>query len=38
MKAKYDKVEVNVEKIAAVMENHQIQLLKDIAFWIRCMT
>ena len=31
MKAKYDKVEVNVEKIAAVLENHQIQLLKDIA-------
>ena len=31
MKAKYDKVEINVEKIAAVLENHQIQLLKDIA-------
>ena len=31
LKAKYDKVEVNVEKIAAVLENHQIQLLKDIA-------
>ena len=31
MKAKYDKVEVNVDKICTVLENHQVQLLKDIA-------
>lgn len=31
MKSKYDKAEVNVNKICKVMENHQIQLLKDIA-------
>lgn len=31
LKAKYDKAEVNVEKICGVLENHQIQLLKDIA-------
>lgn len=31
MKAKYDKAEVNVEKICKALENHQIQLLKDIA-------
>ena len=31
LKAKYDKAEVNVDKICAVLENHQIQLLKDIA-------
>lgn len=31
MRAKYDKAEVNVEKIAKVLENHQITLLKDIA-------
>ncbi len=31
LKAKYDKVDVNVEKIAKVLEDHQIQLLKDIA-------
>ncbi|MCR5229170.1 MAG: toxic anion resistance protein [Solobacterium sp.] len=30
-KAKYDKAEANVDKIAAVLEDHQIQLLKDIA-------
>lgn len=30
-KAKYDKVEVNVDKIVKVLENHQITLLKDIA-------
>ncbi len=30
-KAKYDKAEVNVNKIADLLENHQIQLLKDIA-------
>ena len=31
MKAKYDKAEVNVNKICSVLENHQIQLLKDVA-------
>lgn len=30
-KARYDKAEANVDKIAAVLEDHQIQLLKDIA-------
>lgn len=31
MKAKYAKTEANVDKIADVLEDHQIQLLKDIA-------
>jgi uncharacterized protein YaaN involved in tellurite resistance len=31
MKAKYDKAEVNVNKICQVLETHQIQLLKDVA-------
>lgn len=31
MKTKYDKVEVNVNKICHVLETHQMQLLKDIA-------
>lgn len=31
MKAKYDKAEVNVNRICTVMENHQVQLLKDVA-------
>ena len=31
MKSKYDKVEVNVDKICKVLEQHQITLLKDIA-------
>lgn len=31
MKARYDKAEVNVDKICAALEQHQIQLLKDIA-------
>lgn len=31
MKMKYDKAEVNVNKICSVLESHQIQLLKDIA-------
>ncbi len=31
LKAKYDKVEVNVEKISKMLEDHQITLLKDIA-------
>ncbi len=31
MKAKYDKAEVNVNKICQVLESHQIQLLKDVA-------
>ncbi|MCI2154897.1 MAG: toxic anion resistance protein [Solobacterium sp.] len=30
-KAKYDKAEVNVDKIASILEDHQIQLMKDIA-------
>ena len=31
LKTKYDKAEVNVDKICNVLEGHQIQLLKDIA-------
>lgn len=31
LKAKYDKAEGNVEKICKELENHQMQLLKDIA-------
>lgn len=31
MKAKYDKAEVNVNKICQVLEGHQMQLLKDVA-------
>lgn len=30
MKAKYDKAEVNVNKIAESLEGHQVQLMKDI--------
>jgi len=35
MKAKYDKAEVNVQKITEGLEAHQIQLLKDIALMDR---
>ena len=31
MKAKYNKAEINVNQICKILENHQIQLLKDIA-------
>jgi uncharacterized protein YaaN involved in tellurite resistance len=31
MKAKYDKAEVNVNKVSQVLEQHQITLLKDVA-------
>ncbi|MCF0114777.1 MAG: toxic anion resistance protein [Erysipelotrichaceae bacterium] len=31
LKARYDKANVNVDKIVKVLENHQITLLKDIA-------
>lgn len=31
MKAKYDKAEVNVEKICTMLEDHQVQLMKDVA-------
>lgn len=31
LKAKYDKVEVNISKICDAMENHQVVLLKDVA-------
>ncbi len=31
LKAKYDKVESNVDKIVGVLEGHQVQLFKDIA-------
>ncbi len=31
LKAKYDKTEINVEKIAGILEDHQITLMKDIA-------
>lgn len=30
MKARYDKAEVNVNKIASSLEGHQVQLMKDI--------
>lgn len=31
LKAKYEKAEVNVEKICNALENHQVQLMKDVA-------
>lgn len=31
MKAKYDKAEVNINKICSALESHQITLLKDVA-------
>ena len=31
LKAKYDKAEVNIDKIVKVMEGHQVTLLKDVA-------
>ncbi len=31
LKSQYDKAEVNVDKIAGMLENHQITLLKDVA-------
>ena len=31
MKAKYDKTEVNVNKICDVLEGHQVQLMKEVA-------
>ena len=31
LKARYSKAETNVDKICTVLENHQVQLLKDIA-------
>ncbi|MBE6611879.1 MAG: toxic anion resistance protein [Ruminococcaceae bacterium] len=31
MKAKYDKVDVNVERIAESLEQHQVRLMKDVA-------
>lgn len=31
MKAKYEKAEENVEKICEVLEDHQVQLMKDVA-------
>ena len=31
MKAKYEKAEVNVERICEVLESHQMQLMKDVA-------
>jgi len=31
LKARYDKAEVNVSKISQMLEEHQVQLLKDIA-------
>lgn len=31
LKAKYEKAEVNVEKICEVLEEHQMQLMKDVA-------
>jgi len=31
LKAKYDKAETNINKIAGALESHQVQLLKDVA-------
>lgn len=31
MKTKYEKVDVNVEKIASALEGHQVRLMKDVA-------
>lgn len=31
LKAKYEKAEINVEKICTVLEGHQVQLMKDVA-------
>ena len=31
MKTKYDKVEVNVDKIVQALESHQVKLMKDVA-------
>ncbi len=31
LKAKYDKAEANINQITEVLENHQVQLLKDVA-------
>ena len=31
MKAKYDKAEISVNNIVAILENHQVTLLKDVA-------
>lgn len=31
LKAKYDKAEVNINKIVKILENHQVTLLKDVA-------
>lgn len=31
MRARYEKAEVNVEKICEVLEGHQVQLMKDVA-------
>ncbi len=31
MKARYDKAEVSVDKISDALENHQVQLMKDVA-------
>lgn len=31
LKARYDKAELNVEKICGVLDGHQVQLMKDIA-------
>lgn len=33
MKTKYDKVEANVDTIATGLENHQVQLLKDVSMF-----
>ncbi|MGI6005197.1 MAG: toxic anion resistance protein [Christensenellales bacterium] len=35
LKARYSKVENNVDKIAAILEGHQVQLFKDIAVFDR---
>lgn len=33
MQTKYDKVEVNVDAISTALENHQVQLLKDVSMF-----
>ena len=35
LKLRYSKVETNVEKIEGMLENHQVQLLKDVDVYKR---
>ena len=37
MKTKYAKAETNIAKIVQTLEQHQIQLMKTLPPWTRCM-